>query len=193
MKVIATEIEGPLIIEPDVYRDQRGFFMETYHIERYRNCGIDSRFVQDNVSRSVKGVLRGLHYQIAHPQAKLVQVLEGEIYDVAVDLRQDSPAFGKWVGVTLSGRNLRQFFIPEGFAHGFCVTSETVLFSYKCGDFYFPEDEGGILWSDPSLGIDWPIERPVLSDRDRNQPLLKDVPPHRFPNLSSGDEGDGRP
>ncbi len=170
MNIIKTSLEGVLIIEPNVFKDSRGFFMETYHEERYRQFGIDRIFVQDNLSYSVQGTLRGLHFQKKHPQAKLVQVITGEIFDVAVDIRQGSPTFGKWTGVSLSDQNQRQLFIPEGFAHGFCVMSETCHFSYKCSDFYAPDDEGGILWSDPDIGIEWLIKEPIISEKDKKHP-----------------------
>ncbi len=181
MNVVPTSLEGVLIIEPDVFSDHRGFFMETYQEKRYHAHGIFSKFVQDNLSRSTQKTLRGLHYQIRRPQAKLVQVIFGEIYDVAVDLRPDSPFFGKWTGLILSGDNKRQLFIPEGFAHGFCVLSETAFFSYKCSDFYAPGDEGGLLWSDPELGIDWPVTDPVISEKDSRYPRLSQIPRERLP------------
>jgi dTDP-4-dehydrorhamnose 3,5-epimerase len=175
MKVQTTSLPELLIVAPDIYGDSRGFFTETYQQKRYAESGIDRTFVQDNLSRSTKGTLRGLHFQINTPQAKLVQVIEGEVFDVAVDVRPGSPSFGKWEGVRLSDNNMRQLFIPEGFAHGFCVLSDTALFSYKCTDFYAPDDEGGILWSDPDIGIQWPIDAPMLSAKDQAYPLLKDV------------------
>ena len=178
MKIIKTLLEGVFIIEPKVFRDSRGFFMETYNQNRYRESGIHRIFVQDNLSCSVKGTLRGLHFQVKHPQAKLVQVITGEIFDVAVDIRPDSLTFGKWAGVHLSDQNRRQLFIPEGFAHGFCVLSETAHFLYKCSDFYAPEDEGGIIWSDPEIGIKWPVNNPIISDKDKQYPNLFDVIPH---------------
>jgi dTDP-4-dehydrorhamnose 3,5-epimerase len=181
MKTIRTSIEGPLIIEPRVFEDQRGYFMETFHQERYDGSGISRVFVQDNLSFSVRGTLRGLHFQDQKPQAKLVQVIAGEIFDVAVDLRPDSNTFGSWVGVNLSDSNKRQLFIPEGFAHGFCVLSETVHFLYKCTDFYYPEGEKGILWSDPAIGIQWPIDSPIISEKDGSLPLLSEVHPDPEP------------
>ncbi|MFH1138901.1 MAG: dTDP-4-dehydrorhamnose 3,5-epimerase [Pseudomonadota bacterium] len=181
MQTFKTGLPGVLILEPKVFGDERGFFQETYHREKYLALGIDSHFVQDNLSFSRRGTLRGLHYQWPRPQAKLVQAVLGDIYDVAVDIRKSSPFFGKWVGVILSGENKRQLFIPEGFAHGFCVLSGTAFFSYKCGDLYAPECEGGILWSDPVLAVDWPIEKPVLSVKDNLFPLLRDIPPERLP------------
>ncbi len=180
MNVIPTAIEDVRILEPKVFSDQRGYFLETYHRERYRDAGIGCDFVQDNLSFSIRGTLRGLHYQIRHPQAKLVQVISGEVFDVAVDLRIGSPTFGKWVGVVLSSENKRQLFIPEGFAHGFCVTSETALFLYKCSDFYDPQGEGGLLWSDPDVGIAWPVERPLLSAKDAVFQRLCDIPEEKL-------------
>ena len=181
MKVLSTSLKGMLLIEPSVFEDKRGFFMETYQKETYKELGIDSNFVQDNLSYSVRGTLRGLHYQLPHAQAKLVQVIKGEIFDVTVDIRRDSPTFGKWTGVHLSDENRRQLYIPGGFAHGFCVLSETAIFTYKCSDFYTPDSERGILWSDPDIGVDWPVENPVLSGKDRNYHYLTDVPPEYLP------------
>ena len=155
--------------------------METYHQIRYSDTGIKGTFVQDNLSHSILGTLRGLHYQLHHAQAKLVQVINGAIFDVAVDIRQGSPSFGQWTGVHISDENRHQIFVPEGFAHGFCVLSETADVIYKCTDFYVLDDEGGILWSDPGIGIDWPIADPLLSDKDSQYPCLKDVPPGRLP------------
>ena len=180
MNVIATELPGVLIVEPKVFPDSRGFFVETYNKERYAACGIADDFVQDNLSFSSRGVLRGLHYQNPHTQGKLVYVLQGEVWDVAVDIRSDSPQFGRWTSVTLSADNKRQFYIPPGFAHGFCVLSETALFTYKCTDLYHPECDGGIRWDDPDIGIAWPVKEPILSDKDQKQPLLKDVPAWRL-------------
>jgi dTDP-4-dehydrorhamnose 3,5-epimerase len=186
MKILSTPLEGVLIVEPDLFGDRRGFFMETYHKKRYESEGIVADFVQDNLSYSVHGTLRGLHYQFPHSQAKLVQVFQGRIFDVAVDIRKGSSSFGQWTGVYLSDENKRQLFISEGFAHGFCVVSETALFSYKCSDFYAPENEGGILWSDPELSLEWPIKNPLLSEKDRNYPGLKDLLPERLPVYRSG-------
>jgi dTDP-4-dehydrorhamnose 3,5-epimerase len=180
MRLVPTDVPGVTIIEPRVFGDGRGYFFETYSEARYREAGMSETFVQDNVSRSSRGVLRGLHFQNPRSQAKLVTVLEGEVYDVAVDIRVGSPTFGKCVGVVLSGENKRQLYIAEGFAHGFCVTSETALFVYKCSDLYAPESEGGILWSDPDLGIRWPIDRPTLSAKDEKYPRLKDLDPRRL-------------
>ncbi|MFH1217959.1 MAG: dTDP-4-dehydrorhamnose 3,5-epimerase [Pseudomonadota bacterium] len=181
MKIVETELPGVLIIEPRVFRDERGFFLETFQAGRYAESGVDRIFVQDNLSYSCKGTLRGLHYQLKRPQAKLVQAITGSIFDVAVDIRRGSPTFGHWVGVELSGENCRQFFIPEGFAHGFCVLSETAYFSYKCSDFYAPDDEGGILYSDPAIGVAWPVAEPLLSPKDKNLSRLADINPDRLP------------
>lgn len=169
-----TEIEGVYVIEPKVFGDNRGYFMETYNKLEFKNNGLDYNFVQDNQSKSKKGVLRGLHFQKTHPQAKLVRVLEGEVFDVAVDLRKGSKTYGKWVGVILSEENKKQFMIPRGFAHGFVVLSETAVFAYKCDDFYHPEDEGGIMWNDPDINIEWPYKGELLlSEKDKVHPLLK--------------------
>ena len=181
MNVISAELENVLIIEPQAFGDDRGFFMEIFQKQRYRAAGIEPEFVQDNISHSMRNTLRGLHYQHPHDQAKLVQVLQGEVYDVAVDIRQGSPTFGRWVGVNLSAENRRQFFLPAGFAHGFCVLSTTALFLYKCSDFYAPEAEGGICWNDPDLDISWPVKTPILSERDSGFSPLRQVPAHRLP------------
>ena len=170
-----TAIEGVFIIEPKVFGDSRGYFMETYKEDEFKNAGINYDFVQDNQSKSHKGVLRGLHFQKTHPQAKLVRVISGEVFDVAVDLRKGSPTYGKWVGVILSAENKKMFMIPRGFAHGFVVLSDTAEFVYKCDEKYHPEDEGGIMWNDPDVGIDWPYEgEPLLSDKDKLHPSLKE-------------------
>lgn len=176
MRIQDTALSGVLIIEPKVFGDARGFFLESYNRDRYREAGIELDFVQDNLSYSRKGTLRGLHYQNPHAQGKLVHVLEGEVFDVAVDIRHGSPTFGQWVGVTLSAENKRQFYVPPGFAHGFCVTSEFALFAYKCTDLYAPECEGSVLWCDEEIGIDWPVSEPLLSEKDLKAPLLKDIP-----------------
>lgn len=165
-----TSIKGVYSIEPKVFEDKRGYFMETYNYEDFKAAGLDMVFVQDNQSSSTKGVLRGLHYQKNYPQGKLVRVIKGEVFDVAVDLRKDSETYGKWVGVVLSEENKMQFYIPEGFAHGFLVLSETAEFCYKCTEFYHPEDEDGIAWNDPEIGINWPIdnmEEIILSEKDK--------------------------
>ena len=172
MRITPTRIPDVLLIEPDVFGDERGFFMETYHAQKYAEEGIDEIFVQDNHSRSGKGVLRGLHYQLDQPQGKLVRAVTGAVFDVAVDIRKGSPSFGEWVGYELSDSNHLQVYIPPGFAHGFCVISETADFEYKCTDFYAPEAEHGILWNDPSIGIDWPAHDYLISEKDaRNKPL----------------------
>ncbi len=177
-KFIKTDIDGVIIVEPKVFGDNRGYFMETYQANAFAEGGITANFVQDNQSKSKKGVLRGLHYQKNFPQAKLVRVIKGEVFDVAVDLRPGSHTYGKWVGVILSEENKRQFFVPKGFAHGFLVLSDEAEFCYKCDDFYHPEDEGGLLWNDPDVGINWPIGEditPLLSEKDKVHPLLKDL------------------
>lgn len=182
MRVIETSLPGVLIIEPRIFNDTRGFFLETWREERYRDLGIRHSFVQDNLSFSaVRGVLRGLHYQHPQAQGKLVTVIAGEVYDVAVDIRRGSPTFGQWTAVTLSGENHRQFWIPPGFAHGFCVTSATAYFMYKCTDVYNPATESGILWNDPDLNIAWPTFEVVLSEKDQDYPMLKDTPLDRLP------------
>lgn len=181
MNIITTSIEGILIIAPKSFTDKRGFFMETYNQRKYIESGINTIFVQDNLSYSLKNTLRGLHFQIRHPQAKLVQVISGEIFDVAVDLRSGSSTFGKWIGTLLSDENRRQMFIPEGFAHGFCVLSEIAYFYYKCSDFYSPDDEGGIVWSDPDIGIEWPVKNPIVSEKDKQYPNLSDLTAEQLP------------
>jgi dTDP-4-dehydrorhamnose 3,5-epimerase len=183
LNIIPTNLDGVLIIEPGSFGDQRGYFMEIYQKQRYQAAGVGVEFVQDNISFSRQNTLRGLHFQHPRGQAKLVQVLTGEIYDVAVDIRRGSPTFGQWTGVVLSENNHRQLFVPQGFAHGFCVLSETAHFQYKCSDYYSPRDEGGILWNDPVIGIEWPIEQPLLSDRDRHFPVLRDIPVDRLPSI----------
>lgn len=175
MKVISAPIPGAYVLEPQVFGDKRGFFFESYSQQRYQQNGIDANFTQDNVSFSSRGVLRGLHYQKPYAQAKLVQVLQGEVFDVAVDLRVGSPAFGKWYGVHLTAESHNQFYVPQGCAHGFVVLSETALFSYKCDDYYHHECEGGIIWNDPDVGIQWPITDVLLSDKDTRLPRLRDV------------------
>lgn len=169
MKVVGTPIDGLLIIEPQVFGDERGFFIETWQAERYREAGVEGTFVQDNHSRSRRGILRGLHYQIQNPQGKLVRVTAGEVFDVAVDLRRSSKTFGQWHGVILSAENHRQFWVPPGFAHGFYVMSESADFNYKCTDYYSPDFERSLLWDDAEVGIEWPLvdgERPQLSPKD---------------------------
>ena len=177
MQVISTKLQGLYIIEPDVHGDHRGFFMEIYSSRKFAEHGIDFPFVQDNHSLSVEaGVLRGLHYQlIPKAQTKLVRVASGAIYDVAVDIRKDSPTFGQWVGVILSEANKRQLLVPQGFAHGFCTIVPNTQVLYKVDEYYSPEHDRGILWSDHALGIDWPTSKPILSDKDQKHPLLKDA------------------
>lgn len=176
MKVIETRLPGVLIIEPAVFGDARGFFLETFQVDRYRReAGIDLPFVQDNHSRSSRGVLRGLHAQDPYPQGKLVRVARGAVYDVAVDINPRSPTFGQWVGVELSESNHRQLWIAPGYAHGFQVISEIADFEYKCTDYYHPETETGVLWNDPDLAIDWPIADPVLSQKDLKLPTLAQI------------------
>ena len=175
---IKTDIEGVMIIEPTAFGDDRGYFMETYQYNDFAAAGIDVKFVQDNQSMSKKGVLRGLHFQKQFPQSKLVRVIRGEVYDVAVDLREGSPTYGKYVGVLLSAENKRQFFIPKNFAHGFLVVSDVAEFVYKVDDFYHPNDEGGLLWNDPTVGVEWPIEdgrEIILSEKDKVNPTLENI------------------
>lgn len=178
IKVTTCDIEGLYVIEPTVFKDERGYFMETYNQNDFKEAGLNMTFVQDNQSMSVKGVLRGLHFQKQYPQGKLVRAVRGTVFDVAVDLRSDSKTYGKWFGVTLSAENKKQFYIPEGFAHGFLVLSGEAEFAYKCTDFYHPGDEGGLLWSDPEIGVDWPIEpgmELIISDKDKKWSGLKDT------------------
>ncbi len=176
LKFTKTEIEGVYIIEPKVFGDNRGYFMETYSEQDFKNAGLNYVFVQDNQSKSKKGVLRGLHFQTKHPQAKLVRVIKGEVFDVAVDLRNNSPTYGKWVGVLLSSENKKQLLIPRGFAHGFLVVSDEAEFVYKCDELYHPEDDGGIIYNDLDINIKWPcIDAPILlSDKDKKHPTLKE-------------------
>lgn len=176
MDIENLQIPDVKLIKPRRFNDDRGFFAQTYRADQYAEAGITTRFVQDNWSRSTKGVLRGLHYQLAHPQAKLVSVIRGEVFDVAVDIRRSSPTFGKWVGEILSADNGHQMYVPEGFAHGFCVLSDTVDFIYKCSDFYTPGDEYGIIWNDPEIGIEWPdAGLHVVSDKDASLPHFADA------------------
>ena len=176
MEVIDLDLPDVKLVKPRRFDDARGFFSQTYHYEQYAEAGIDTRFVQDNWSRSTKGVLRGLHYQYAHAQAKLVSVVRGEVFDVAVDMREQSSTFGQWVGAILSEANGHQLFVPEGFAHGFMVLSDVVDFVYKCSDFYKPGDEYGVIWNDPKLGIEWPAGiEPIVSDKDKILPGLADA------------------
>lgn len=176
MQVIKTKLADCIIIEPKVFGDERGFFLETFHGQRYQDvAGIKEAFVQDNRSRSSKGVLRGLHFQKTKPQGKLVTVTSGEVFDVAVDLRPESETFGQYEAVVLNGDNKLQFYVPPGFAHGFCVLSELADFQYKCTDYYDPNDESGLLWSDPTINIQWPLKKPLLSEKDKIQPLLSEI------------------
>lgn len=181
MQRVETSLPGVYILEPRVFEDARGFFLETYHRGKFAELGITADFVQDNHSRSQRGTLRGLHYQLSHPQAKLCRVILGSVLDVAVDIRRDSPTFGRWVAVELTAENKRQIFIPAGFAHGFVVLSEAAEFLYKCDAFYHPEDERGIAWNCPSLGIDWGVEQPLLSAKDQRNPSLADADPAQLP------------
>lgn len=175
MKIIKTKLQDCLIIKPKVFGDDRGFFLEGYHEDRYFDAGIKERFVQDNRSRSSQNVLRGLHFQKTKPQGKLVTVTDGEVFDVAVDLRPESDTFGQYEAVILTGENKLQFYVPPGFAHGFCVLSESADFQYKCTDYYDPSDESGLLWNDPIIDIKWPVMNPLLSEKDKVQPLLNEI------------------
>ena len=181
MNMVKTALPGVLIIEPKVFGDARGFFLETWQQKRYQDIGIPGPFVQDNLSFSTHGVLRGLHYQHTSAQGKLVFVLQGEVFDVAVDVRRGSPTFGQWAGVTLSGDNRRQFWVPAGFAHGFCVVSETAYFAYKCTEIYDPQGEVGLAWDDQDINITWPLKEVSLSDKDQQSLCLKDIPMNRLP------------
>ena len=183
MEVTQTELSGVIVVQPRVFQDERGFFAETWNQSRWKEAGLPVDFVQDNLSFSVRGVLRGLHFQNPYPQGKLVYVLRGEVFDVVVDVRKGSPTFGEWVGCSLSADNHTQVFIPGGFAHGFCVTSDSALLAYKCTELYRRETEGSVRWNDPDIGIDWPIEKPTLSEKDAESPLLKDVDAERLPKL----------
>ncbi|MDP3444448.1 MAG: dTDP-4-dehydrorhamnose 3,5-epimerase [Ignavibacteria bacterium] len=177
-KFTKTSIEGVYVIEPTVFGDERGYFMETYHAEEFKEAGLDFHFVQDNQSKSKKGVLRGLHFQYNNPQGKLVRAIKGEVFDVAIDLRKDSSTYGQWEGIILSEENKKQFYVPEGFAHGFLVLSDEAEFVYKCTEFYDGSDEGGILWNDPDIGIKWPlddIEEVSLSEKDKQWKSLKET------------------
>ena len=187
MKIIETILPGCVVIEPDVHGDARGFFYESYNAEKYKKAGFDLTFVQSNVSRSAHGVLRGLHYQFPNPQGKLVSVLEGEVYDVGVDIRVGSPTFGRWAAAILSATNKRHFWVPEGFAHGFVVLSEFATFSYQCTAPYDRAADAGLRWNDAEFGIDWPVSAPKLSDKDEQAPFLRDVPHAALPKFSSND------
>lgn len=175
MRFVPTDLPEVLLIEPDVYRDERGFFLETYHARKYQTAGIPGVFVQDNHSRSVRDTVRGLHAQRHRPQGKLIRVLQGEIFDVAVDIRRGSPTFRCWVGVRLSAENFRQIYVPPGFAHGFCVISDTADVAYKCTELYDSSDEFGVRWNDPAVGIAWPVSEPLLSEKDRAAPALAEL------------------
>ena len=182
MKIIKTRLPGVLIIEPQVFGDHRGFFLETYRAESFQEAGITKPFVQDNHSRSQKGVLRGLHYQLTQPQGKLVRVSRGRVFDVAVDVRQGSPTFGQWEGVILDDETHRMFYVPPGFAHGFCVLSDEADFIYKCTDYYHPQSEQGIAWNDPEIAIEWPdMDYYTLSEKDQNNPKLSEQPKEKLP------------
>ena len=181
MEVAETKLPGVFVIEPKVFGDERGFFMETWNEVRYKEAGLSFDFVQDNLSYSQHGVLRGLHFQNPNQQGKLVYVLQGEVFDVAVDIRAGSPTFGEWTGIRLSAENKRQFYVPEGFAHGFVVLSDAALFAYKCTDFYNGQAEASILWNDPEIGVNWPVEEPTLSDKDKGAPLLSELSEERLP------------
>ncbi len=175
MRFVEAGLPGVIVIEPDVHRDSRGHFLETYHAGKYRAAGLEAAFVQDNESLSTRGTLRGLHLQVGRPQGKLIRAIQGEIFDVAVDVRVGSPTFARWFGVTLSGDNFRQCYVPPGFAHGFCVVSELALVQYKCTDLYDAAAEVGVAWNDPGLAISWPVEMPVLSPRDQRHPRLSQL------------------
>jgi len=181
MKVIETGLPGVLLLEPKVFGDARGFFMETWQAARYHEAGMPERFVQDNHSRSRRGVLRGLHYQLTQPQGKLVWVTRGAVFDAAVDIRRGSPTFGRWYGCVLDDVDHRQLYIPPGFAHGFCVVSEEADFFYKCTDYYHPQSEQGIAWNDPEIGIDWPLREVSLSGKDQQNPRLSAQAPENLP------------
>jgi dTDP-4-dehydrorhamnose 3,5-epimerase len=175
-----------IVVEPRVFSDNRGHFLELFQAERYLEQGIPDRFVQDNLSYSTRGVVRGLHYQLGRPQGKLVGVVQGAVFDVAVDIRYGSPTFGRYMGIVISSENYRQVYIPEGFAHGFCVLTESAMVLYKCTDYYLPGEERGIRWDDPVLNIAWPIPVPILSEKDRNYPLLRDMAVDQLPQFPGG-------
>jgi dTDP-4-dehydrorhamnose 3,5-epimerase len=189
MEAIPTEIPAVLLLNPQRFGDQRGWFMESWRATRYQEMGIAEGFVQDNLAYSQKGVLRGLHIQNPHGQGKLVQVIRGEVFDVAVDLRRGSPWFGQWVGALLSETNYRQLYVPVGFAHGYLVLSEDAVFTYKCTDYYHPETQFSVRWDDPRIGIQWPGDiQPILADKDRDAPLLSEIPEDRLPRYQSTQE-----
>ncbi len=181
MIVSKTPLAGALVFEPVVHGDERGFFIETWNHERYKKAGLDVKFVQSNLSKSSQGVLRGLHFQNPKPQGKLVQIISGEVFDVAVDIRLGSPTFGQWYGVTLSADNHKQFYIPEGFAHGFCVLSEDAIFSYMCTNIYDATADCSLLWNDAQIGIDWPLAQPLLSNKDKAAQTLAQINPQKLP------------
>ena len=186
MQLIETPLPGVLLVQPKIFRDERGFFCETYNRQRYTEAGIPDEFVQDNHSKSVKGTLRGLHFQRTFQQAKLCRVVQGAVFDVAVDIRPCSAHFGQWLGAVLSEENQQQIFVPQGFAHGFLVLTDTAEFLYKCSDLYHPEDEGGVAWNDPQVGIEWPfeewnIEAPILSGKDQKNPSLSEMSADMLP------------
>ena len=184
MKIVETHLPGVVVLEPKRVGDSRGFFLEIYREDVFKRAGITLNFVQDNHSRSARGVLRGLHYQLMQPQGKLVRVASGSVFDVAVDVRKGSPTFGEWFGTTLDDENIRMVYVPPGFAHGFVVLSETADFIYKCTDYYHPESEQGVLWNDPDIGIEWPITDVQLSDKDKNNMVLKNQPENLLPNFA---------
>ena len=184
MKVIETPLPGVLVLEPELHGDSRGFFLETYREDTLKEAGISERFVQDNHSRSTRGVLRGLHYQLTQPQGKLVRVARGAVFDVAVDVRCGSPTFGQWYGATLDEESMRMMYIPPGFAHGFVVLTDIADFIYKCTDYYHPQSEQGVLWNDPAIGIKWPITDARLSEKDGNNPILQNQPEELLPRYS---------
>ena len=186
MEVLPTALPGVVEFRPRVFGDERGFFLESFNGRRYAEAGVPDAFVQDNLSRSARGVLRGLHYQHPEAQGKLVQVLEGTVFDVAVDIRHGSPTFGRWVGVELRAPVVNQLWIPPGFAHGFCVTSDSALFLYKCTAYYDPGGDFSLRWDDPQLGIDWPVAEPVLSAKDGAAPTLAEMPPEHLPFHTGG-------
>lgn len=181
MHIIETKIPGVLILEPTVYSDARGDFFECFHAEKYPHQGLPAKFVQDNFSRSKKNVVRGLHYQLTNAQGKLIWITQGKIFDVVADVRRGSPTFGQWLGITLSADKQQQVYIPPGLAHGFCALTDNVNFYYKCTDYYQPNSERGILWSDTDLNIPWPVTNPILSDKDKLNPTLKDINPEQLP------------
>ncbi|MDD4455993.1 MAG: dTDP-4-dehydrorhamnose 3,5-epimerase [Syntrophotalea acetylenica] len=189
MEVVKTSLDGVLLVKPKVFGDQRGYFLETFRVQQYAELGIRIPFVQENHSRSRRGILRGIHYQNPRPQGKLVSVIRGAVFDVAVDIRPDSPNYGKWFGTILDDKEHHQLWVPPGFGHGFCVLSEVVDFVYKCTDYYMPEYDATIRWDDPDIGIEWPIDdEPVLSNKDKNAPRLEDVAKHNLPKVLSAQE-----